>query len=544
MKKILIAKKVLAFMTCSALSAGFITAYPSISDHTQNISARTIAEIQEEREANEAKIAEYENQINALEGDKNSEKVYQENLSSQISLIQDNITLLNQELDKISADIEMTEQNIAALDITIAQQQKQIEDNVELFKERLCAMYISGNENLASVVLGSASFYDMMSRVEMVNRMAAYDEELINKLLDEIDALEKSKKDLETEKATLEMKLDDQQKKKDEKAQDIVQLNDKMQKTQEIIDRIQLEQDNLQISKSEAQKINDDLDKEEAAIQAEIKKNAELAQKRYEEEQRRILAEKKAAEEKAAAEKAAAEKAAAEKAAAEKAAAEKAAAEKAAAEKAAADKAAADKAAADKAAADKAAADKAAADKAAADKAAADKAAAQTTTAYVEPVTQATTTAPAVVEIPAPSSSGFVWPIPGFYYISSGFGARWGRNHNGIDVGDAGISGGAIVASKAGTVTFVNNSCTHNYGKSSSCGCGGGYGNYVMIQHDGTYTTVYGHMTNAIVSVGDYVQQGQVIGYAGSTGWSTGAHLHFEVRVNGYPKDPLGFVSP
>ena len=531
-------------MTCSALSAGFITAYPSISDHTQNISARTIAEIQEEREANEAKIAEYENQINALEGDKNSEKVYQENLSSQISLIQDNITLLNQELDKISADIEMTEQNIAALDITIAQQQKQIEDNVELFKERLCAMYISGNENLASVVLGSASFYDMMSRVEMVNRMAAYDEELINKLLDEIDALEKSKKDLETEKATLEMKLDDQQKKKDEKAQDIVQLNDKMQKTQEIIDRIQLEQDNLQISKSEAQKINDDLDKEEAAIQAEIKKNAELAQKRYEEEQRRILAEKKAAEEKAAAEKAAAEKAAAEKAAAEKAAAEKAAAEKAAAEKAAADKAAADKAAADKAAADKAAADKAAADKAAADKAAADKAAAQTTTAYVEPVTQATTTAPAVVEIPAPSSSGFVWPIPGFYYISSGFGARWGRNHNGIDVGDAGISGGAIVASKAGTVTFVNNSCTHNYGKSSSCGCGGGYGNYVMIQHDGTYTTVYGHMTNAIVSVGDYVQQGQVIGYAGSTGWSTGAHLHFEVRVNGYPKDPLGFVSP
>ncbi|MBR6243285.1 MAG: hypothetical protein IKQ90_07320, partial [Ruminococcus sp.] len=189
MKKILIAKKILAFMTCSALSAGFITAYPSISDHTQNISARTIAEIQEEREANEAKIAEYENQINALEGDKNSEKVYQENLSSQISLIQDNITLLNQELDKISADIELTEQNIAELDITIAQQQKQIEDNVELFKERLCAMYISGNENLASVVLGSASFYDMMSRVEMVNRMAAYDEELINKLLDEIDAL-------------------------------------------------------------------------------------------------------------------------------------------------------------------------------------------------------------------------------------------------------------------------------------------------------------------------------------------------------------------
>ena len=536
-------------MMCAAISAGLITAFPNFTGNSPDVSARTIAEIQQERDQNNEKIAEYEAMISSLEGDKQNEQEYQENLAQQIALIQNNIVLLNEEIDKLGSEIELTEQNIERLDRDIETQQQEIEKNIELFKERLCDMYISGNDNLASILLGSASFYDMMSRVEMVNRMAEYDEELITTLLSQIDQLDKTKKDLNTERAALEAQLKDQQNKKDEKADDILTLNQKMAKTTAIIENIKAQQEMIQLSKEEKEQLNIQLQKEEEEMQAEIKRNAELAQQRYEEEQRRILAEKKAAEEKAAAEKAAAEKAAADKAAADKAAADKAAADKAAADKAAADKAAADKAAADKAAADKAAADKAAADKAAADKAAADKAAAdkaaaQTTTAYVEPVTQATTTAPAVVEVPAPSSSGFVWPIPGFYYISSGFGARWGRNHNGIDVGDAGISGGAIVASKAGTVTFVNNSCTHNYGKSSSCGCGGGYGNYVMIQHDGTYTTVYGHMTNAIVSVGDYVQQGQVIGYAGSTGWSTGAHLHFEVRVNGYPKDPLGFVSP
>ena len=99
-------------------------------------------------------------------------------------------------------------------------------------------------------------------------------------------------------------------------------------------------------------------------------------------------------------------------------------------------------------------------------------------------------------------------------------------------------------AAKAGTVIAVNNSCSHNYAKNSSCGCGGGYGNYVIISHDGTYSTLYGHLSSAAVSVGQYVEQGQVIGYIGSTGWSTGAHLHFEVRVNGVANDPLGYVSP
>ncbi|MDE7225720.1 MAG: M23 family metallopeptidase, partial [Ruminococcus sp.] len=164
-----------------------------------------------------------------------------------------------------------------------------------------------------------------------------------------------------------------------------------------------------------------------------------------------------------------------------------------------------------------------------------------------EPKTEPPTESPTEPEtfvVPSVSESGFAWPCPGFSYITSYYGYRWGRNHNGIDVGDGGIMNGAAIASQSGTVITVVNSCTHNYGKDYSCGCGGGFGNYVVISHDGTYSTLYGHLSYASVSVGQFVNQGDVIGAIGSTGHSTGAHLHFEVRVNGSAQNPMNYVSP
>ena len=90
-------------------------------------------------------------------------------------------------------------------------------------------------------------------------------------------------------------------------------------------------------------------------------------------------------------------------------------------------------------------------------------------------------------------------------------------------------------------VIFVYNGCTHDYGKSRSCGCGGGFGNYCIIDHGGGYATLYGHSKEIIVEEGDHVTTGDVIGYVGSTGYSTGAHLHFEVRVDGERLDPESF---
>ena len=112
--------------------------------------------------------------------------------------------------------------------------------------------------------------------------------------------------------------------------------------------------------------------------------------------------------------------------------------------------------------------------------------------------------------------------------VTSRFAWRWGRQHKGIDIGAS--YGTPIYAAASGTVTIA------------SYGYGGGYGNYVMIDHGNGVQTLYGHCSSLAVTSGTYVSQGQVIAYVGSTGNSTGNHLHFEVRVNGVAQNPQNYV--
>lgn len=135
----------------------------------------------------------------------------------------------------------------------------------------------------------------------------------------------------------------------------------------------------------------------------------------------------------------------------------------------------------------------------------------------------------------------FSWPVPGCYNITSGVGARWGSYHSGLDI--AGAHGTEIHASDSGTVLRTNTTCPHDYGKSGSCGCGGGYGNYVIIDHGNEFITLYGHLTEVDVNIGDEVKKGDVIGKMGSTGFSTGDHLHFEIRYQGYILNPAYYVD-
>jgi murein DD-endopeptidase MepM/ murein hydrolase activator NlpD len=122
------------------------------------------------------------------------------------------------------------------------------------------------------------------------------------------------------------------------------------------------------------------------------------------------------------------------------------------------------------------------------------------------------------------SAAGFIWPVHGV--LTSGFGWRWGRMHEGIDLAVA--SGTPVVAAASGTVIVA--------------GWMGGYGNLVVIDHGNGLATAYGHNTSVTVGYGQTVAQGQLIAYSGSTGHSTGPHVHFEVRVNGSPVDPLGYL--
>jgi murein DD-endopeptidase MepM/ murein hydrolase activator NlpD len=124
----------------------------------------------------------------------------------------------------------------------------------------------------------------------------------------------------------------------------------------------------------------------------------------------------------------------------------------------------------------------------------------------------------------AVSLSGFTWPVHG--RLTSRYGPRWGRMHTGIDVAAPG--GTPIGAAKTGTVLYT--------------GWMGGYGNLVVVDHGDDVVTLYAHQSRVATTEGQVLAQGQTLGYVGSTGHSTGNHLHFEIRVDASPRDPLPYL--
>ena len=121
-------------------------------------------------------------------------------------------------------------------------------------------------------------------------------------------------------------------------------------------------------------------------------------------------------------------------------------------------------------------------------------------------------------------TGGWTWPAGGT--VTSEFGYRWGRLHAGLDIGAP--EGSPIWAARGGTVTYA--------------GAMGGYGNLVLLDHGGGVSTAYAHQSAIMVSVGASVSAGQQIGQVGSTGNSTGPHLHFETRIGGNPQDPRSYL--
>ena len=147
---------------------------------------------------------------------------------------------------------------------------------------------------------------------------------------------------------------------------------------------------------------------------------------------------------------------------------------------------------------------------------------------------ESTTPAPAPAPTPNVATGSFMWPVPSSKLVTSLYGNRmhpilgYERYHSGVDIN--GAAGAAIVASDGGTVILTSYDA-------------GGYGNYLVISHGNGKTTLYAHMSSVAVSTGTVVNKGQTIGYVGSTGLSTGPHLHFEITINGGRVDPLGYFS-
>lgn len=127
------------------------------------------------------------------------------------------------------------------------------------------------------------------------------------------------------------------------------------------------------------------------------------------------------------------------------------------------------------------------------------------------------------------ASGSFLWPVPSLHSITSPFGTRWGEFHKGIDISGSGAYGSTIVASDGGIVSLA--------------GWNDGYGRCVIIDHQNGKRTLYGHCSSLLVTEGEAVSKGQPIARVGSSGNSTGSHLHFEVISSGSNVNPLRYVS-
>ena len=481
------------------LMAAMTTSTLTIRD--MSVSAKTLASLQDERQANESKIAEKQKKLDSLQSNMNENEQYQKTLKEKIALQQENLDIVSEELKRIGTSISETEDAIAQAEDDITVMEADIAIGLDEFKMRLRAMYVQGNDSLASALVGATDFYDLLSKYELMSRVANHDNDLVNTLKDKLETCNEKKAQLEKQQESLSKQQSDQQAKKDEFSAALMDLQDTYSETIDAQEQMEREKESLNADVSTLEKQNAELDAEEAEIKAAIAKAAE-EQKRKEEEARK---QKEAAEAAAAAQR------------------QQEAQQQQQQQQQ------------NNSSSNSNSNSNSSGNSNSNSNSSNNNSSSDNNNSNTTPSTDNNNSSG------GNSSAGFTWPCPGFYTISSGYESRWGTFHGALDIA-GGNDGAAVVASRGGTVVVAVSGCPHNYGKSSSCGCGGGYGNYVVIQHDGTYSTLYGHMASLTVSVGDTVSQGQTIGYVGSTGFSTGAHLHFEVRVNGSKVNPADYL--
>ncbi|MBR1823795.1 MAG: peptidoglycan DD-metalloendopeptidase family protein [Ruminococcus sp.] len=537
-------KRVMAFIVSAAVSAGAVMSRPY---NSYTAYARTVDEIQQEREANSQKIADLEEKLAVLQQNKADEQKYQEMLTQQIIAINDNIALLTDEIQQLSDNISSAQEKIVQLDSDIEAQQKAIDDKIETFKKRLCEMYVSSNDNFASVLVGNVSFYDIVSRVEMLNRAADYDQQLIDDILSEISGMEEMKDSLAQQKSELEESIRQQEESMAEKNAEMQMLGEKMESSNQQMAALTHEELLLSGSRDELAAENERLDKES---QDAHERNALAAQRLYEEEMRKkgrtvtavttqtttavpLVPDTTAVPTEAPTVYTTVKETTARATTVRETTAKPTTVKQTTA-----------------------------------------KPVVTTYTTKAEttapptqppttqpPTTQPPTTAPVPVTTEAPTTaapvvtepviddqSDWTWPVPGFKRITSPFGyrAEFNEFHKGIDISDSGIYGQPVVAARSGIVDIAAGGCTHDYPKTNgvaTCSCNGYFGNYVQISHDSSTYSRYGHMREIVVKAGQYVNKGDIIGYVGCTGWSTGTHLHFDVNVNGQWVNPTDYVK-
>lgn len=396
------------------------------------VSAQSLEEIQAQQEKLQAENQQLQTQLDSLREDQAQKQAYLETLQEQISLVQEQILTTRENIQDLN-------ESIGQLTLKLKASQAEVQDTIDLFKQRLVALYTAGNVSTLEILLDSKSLSDFTTRMELIDTMALRDQEIIGQLEDYMAKTQADREQLEAQKqevASLQVTLEGKEK-------ELAALYEENQAALgDIQGQVYATENQLQVNE------------EELAESERLVQEAIAAQKRAEEE-----AKKQA-------------------------------------------------------------------------QAAAPPATVETPSGG-ENGSGNGDGGSGAVSPPTPSgggSSGFdpIWPLPGVTYISDHFGGA--RGHKGMDI--AGPWGTPIVAAADGQVIEAN--ATDSWGYS--------WGYYVLIYHNGTYSTRYAHMSSVAVSTGQYVTAGTIIGYEGNTGNSFGAHLHFEVYENGTRVDPARFL--
>ena len=386
-----------------------------------SLAAQTKSQLQSQIKSINAKQAQLESKLKQLEKDASKQEEYQNELANQMSLSQEKIDTLQASIDIIDAQIMDSQDQID-------QKEQDIANTTETFKRRLCAMYKSGNDSVLSIILGSSSFYEMVTSVDMVRRVTEYDKGLVKSMVEQINTLETEKQVLADSKVELDAS-------RDEIAKEVAALSANYEKSAVKLHALENEQN---MTEQQYKELAD----AEIACQKEIE--AMIANER--------------------------------------------------------------------------------------------RAVSSGYSNYLDPNAYdpypKTQTATGLLKEYVGGS--FIWPIKkAGCYISSYFGTRYdfgySEVHPAIDIAGGGIYGAPIVAANSG---FVKRSQWSN-----------GYGYNVMIDHGGGYFTLYAHCSALACSQSQWVNQGDVIAYVGSTGNSTGPHCHFELWEDYHVVNPLNYVS-
>ena len=539
-------KRVVACMAAVLISAAAFSSAGSGVFRAENANAQS-AELKENQQDIDdakqqiddliAKQEELDKKINETKDNISSEEENQKAIEEQIVTVQQTIMALTDSISTTKDEISELEDSIAEKEVQVAEKHEEIVQGVGDFKERLKAMYVAGGNSYSDIIVGASDFYDMLMKVELVKRVAAHDDEMIDDLIVLKNQYEADEAELNSEKSELEIKQADLESKKEAHEKQYTKLQELFDESQVRLDEMgednEIFKNNLAIIQQQQEEFEKDLQKlykEREAIKAEEKRKADEEKARQEEERRKAEEERLRQEEEKRKEE---ERIRQEE---EKKRQEEAARLAAEQQQDTDDQDDGSDTSDNSKAETKS--DDSSKTESSTDSSDSDSG------IYIPP-TAATSDRNAAYGYT--DISRFTWPVPGHYNVTYGFGYRNAGvltgYHGGIDIYDGSIYGSEIIAADDGVVIRVENYCPHDFAKSYGCGCGGNYGRYCIIEHSDGYWTLYGHQSNCIVSVGQTVTKGQVIGYIGSTGHSTGPHLHFEVYEGGVRVDPANYVG-